>query len=160
MTMAKRTPMRSPQRPTLKPKEVREWTVMVYLAGDNNLSADCVWALTEMKEGMSSDNINVIAQFDPCDGLARTRRYEITSQGAKAVEGRQEEDYKPPKVKPVELPQAELEDFAKDTAGWNPVTGEVHFRFESPKANDLAKDRHRVIKQRSDFEEGIIDRGQ
>jgi len=38
---------------------------MVFLAGDNNLSAECVYALTEMKRANLSDRINIIAQFDP-----------------------------------------------------------------------------------------------
>src|ERR1044072_2966659 len=159
--MATRTPMqRRKKKPKLKPKPTAEWTVMVYLAGDNNLSAECVWALTEMQSGMSLDNINVIAQFDPSDGLARTRRYEITSKGVKTVERHQEERYKP-KVKPIEeRPQVELEAFATDHAGWNPVTGEAQFDNESRKASALARRRHETIRARARFEQQIIDNGQ
>ncbi|MCI0390598.1 MAG: clostripain-related cysteine peptidase [Acidobacteria bacterium] len=55
-----------------------EWTIMVYLAGDNNLSAECVQALTEMKRVDQKDRINIIAQFNPKDDYLPTRRYKIT----------------------------------------------------------------------------------
>ena len=34
----------------IKPNEKRNWAVMVYLAGDNNLSEEMVWSLQEMKD--------------------------------------------------------------------------------------------------------------
>lgn len=64
-----------------KPKP-KAWTVMVYLAGDNNLSAECVYALTEMKKANLTDRINVIAQFDPQDPQLPTLRYKITNDAA------------------------------------------------------------------------------
>ena len=53
------------------------WTVMVYLAGDNNLSTECMFALTEMKGAALSKDLNVIAQFDPSDPYLPSHRYEI-----------------------------------------------------------------------------------
>ena len=41
------------------------WTVMVYLAGDNNLTTERMFALTEMKQAAVGNHLNVIAQFDP-----------------------------------------------------------------------------------------------
>ena len=41
------------------------WTVMVYLAGDNNLTDESVFSLTEMKKVRTDDRIAVIAQLDP-----------------------------------------------------------------------------------------------
>jgi hypothetical protein len=41
-----------------------DWTVMVYLAGDNNLDGAGVADLREMKKVGSSASVNVIAQFD------------------------------------------------------------------------------------------------
>lgn len=55
-----------------------DWTVMVYLAGDNNLTAECIYALNEMKRATVGDRIKIIAQFDPQDDFLPTRRYEIT----------------------------------------------------------------------------------
>ena len=43
---------------------MHKWTVMINLAGDNNLSSECVYALTEMKRIGSSNQVAVIAQLD------------------------------------------------------------------------------------------------
>ena len=53
------------------------WTVMVYLAGDNNLTDESVFALTEMKQVNTDDRIAVIAQLDPKSGSIPSRRYVI-----------------------------------------------------------------------------------
>src|SRR2546429_9417949 len=45
-------------------KEPKKWTVMVYLAGDNNLSDECVFAISEMKRSMLDKNVNVIIQLE------------------------------------------------------------------------------------------------
>jgi hypothetical protein len=61
-----------------------KWTVMVYLAGDNNLGAECVYALTEMqKVGSTDGEIAVVAQLD--SGAHENTRIQIeldTSPGA------------------------------------------------------------------------------
>ena len=59
------------------------WTVMVYLAGDNNLTTECMFALTEMKQAAVGNQLNVIAQFDPSDPHLPTHRYEIKRRGKK-----------------------------------------------------------------------------
>jgi hypothetical protein len=59
------------------------WTVMVYLAGDNNLTTECMFALTEMKQAAVGKKLNVIAQFDPSDPHLPTHRYEIKRRGKK-----------------------------------------------------------------------------
>jgi hypothetical protein len=59
-------------------KKQAAWTVMVYLAGDNNLTTECMFALTEMKKATLGKQINVIAQFDPSDPYLPTHRYEIS----------------------------------------------------------------------------------
>lgn len=58
-----------------------KWTVMVYLAGDNSLTNECVYALTEMKKALVSGRVKVFAQFDPKDDHLPTHRYEINSGG-------------------------------------------------------------------------------
>jgi hypothetical protein len=55
-----------------------DWTVMVYLAGDNNLTAECIYALSEMKRVDQKGRIHIIAQFDPRDDYLPTRRFQIT----------------------------------------------------------------------------------
>jgi hypothetical protein len=54
----------------------------------------------------------------------------------------------------------DLESFARDFAGFNPATGEVHFGRESRKAGNLARHRHHVVRARTEFEQQIIDNGQ
>src|SRR5688572_55246 len=118
-----------------EPKPLRDWTVMVYMAGDNNLSADCIWALTEMKKVDVAEGINIIAQFDPSDGRARTRRYEISAPDVQAHG--------------MENGDRPLADFAVDFAHYNPRTDEVHFAHESPTANALATGRKEKRRARS-----------
>ena len=65
-------------------KENAAWTVMVYLAGDNNLTAECMFALTEMKGASLNNDLKVIAQFDPSDPYLPSHRYEI-NPGSKNI---------------------------------------------------------------------------
>ena len=53
----------------------RRWTVLVYLAGDNNLDSAGAVDLDEMKRVGSTDDVNVVAQFDRSGRKARTVRY-------------------------------------------------------------------------------------
>jgi hypothetical protein len=57
--------------------QLKEWTLMVYLAGDNNLESFGQRDLIEMKTVGSTDAINVVAQFDRM-GDSVTRRYYLT----------------------------------------------------------------------------------
>src|SRR5258705_2167998 len=95
------------------------WTVMVYLAGDNNLSTECVFALTEMRKVAPIGQVNVIAQFDPQDDYLPTHRYEIHRKSAKG----------------------NLVEDIFDEARFSNRTGEVHFKRESKAAKSLAADR-------------------
>jgi len=52
-----------------------DWTVMVYLAGDNNLDGAGVADLREMKKVGSSASVNVIAQFDRGGSRGTTKRF-------------------------------------------------------------------------------------
>jgi len=58
---------------TLTPAAEKPWTFMVYMAGDNDLEADGVKDLQEMKKVGSTDKVNVIAQFDRATGHAAKR---------------------------------------------------------------------------------------
>jgi hypothetical protein len=53
----------------------RRWTVLVYLAGDNDLDSAGAVDLDEMKRIGSTDEVNVVAQFDRSGRAARTVRY-------------------------------------------------------------------------------------
>lgn len=52
-----------------------DWTFMVYLAGDNDLSGAGAVDLKEMKQVGSTDRINVLAQFDRAGKTRQTTRY-------------------------------------------------------------------------------------
>ncbi|MDH3495027.1 MAG: clostripain-related cysteine peptidase, partial [Acidobacteriota bacterium] len=51
--------------------EQQEWTIMVYLAGDNNLSVDMAYAMEQIKEvaGAETENVNLFVYYD---GFAAT----------------------------------------------------------------------------------------
>jgi hypothetical protein len=103
------------------PKKKAAWTVMVYLAGDNNLTTECLFALNEMKKAAPGEHINVIAQFDPRDDHLRTHRYEINRNGD----------------------QSTLFDDIIDEARYNSETGEVRFVRESKNAILLSASRQK-----------------
>ncbi len=58
----------------------RAWTFMVFMAGDNNLSAAGDADLAEMRRVGSDDSVNVVVEFDNA-GDAGTRRYHIGRDG-------------------------------------------------------------------------------
>jgi hypothetical protein len=58
----------------------KKWTVMVWMAGDNNLESFGEKDLAEMKRVGSNDAINVIVQFDSMKD-DHTRRYEVKRGG-------------------------------------------------------------------------------
>ncbi len=60
---------------TSKAATARNWTIMVYLAGDNNLDSAGVVDLNEMKTVGTSDKIAVLAQFDRAGNKEATTRY-------------------------------------------------------------------------------------
>ncbi len=63
-----------------------DWTVLVYLDGDNNLEQPGIWDVNEMESAGSSDRVNVLVQLDRTEGYSSddgnwtgTRRYKITA---------------------------------------------------------------------------------
>jgi len=116
-------------------KQKAIWTVMVYLAGDNNLTSECLFALTEMKKARPGAKINVIAQFDPRDDYLPTRRYHINRHGDESTL---------------------LEDII-DEARYNRSTGEVEFKYESHLAEALAVRRARTSEHVKDVLAGVTD---
>ena len=105
------------QKEAINPE--RDWTIMVYLAGDNNLSSECAYAINEMKKVKGLDQFYLLVQFDPDDAIVPTHRYLIEGNGD------------------VTTLLADIIDLAR----YNPRTGEVHFRHESSRANRLATTR-------------------
>ena len=98
------------------------WTVMVYLAGDNNLTTECMFALTEMKLADIGQQVNVIAQFDPSDPYLPTHRYHIQRCG----------------------PKKSFHHDIIDRACYVTDKGEVKFNQESECAEKLAAERDHV----------------
>lgn len=68
--------MRSPE--TRVPAPPVDWTVMVFMVGDNNLSEKCLADLREIKKAGSSKDVTVIVQTDLREGEGPTTRYVIT----------------------------------------------------------------------------------
>src|SRR5258706_616637 len=60
-----------------------QWTVMVYMGGDNDLTDHCVDDLKEMKRVGSTPEVAIVAQFDRSD--LPTQRYELTQNEADGV---------------------------------------------------------------------------
>jgi hypothetical protein len=62
------------------PRKERQWTFMVYLAGDNNLEFHGHQDLWQMKRVGSNDELAIVAQLDT-RSLGPARRYYITAEG-------------------------------------------------------------------------------
>ncbi len=65
---------------TIPTPKKKPWTVMVYMAGDNNLDPEGVQDLKEMKKVGSTDKLNIVAQFDRAAGHV-SRRYYLRKGG-------------------------------------------------------------------------------
>lgn len=64
---------------------MKEWTVMVYMAGDNNLSEDMVSELKGMQMAMKShpsDQVNLVAIYDSAYFTVKTSLYRFTRGNA------------------------------------------------------------------------------
>jgi hypothetical protein len=57
------------------PKSRKEWTVMVYLAGDNNLTANCISVLQQLETVTKNDSVCVLACFDSNTPWPKGSRY-------------------------------------------------------------------------------------
>ncbi len=63
-------------------KHKPKWTFMVYLAGDNNLADAGDRDLAEMRQVGSTDEVQIVAQFDRAGRDHGTKRYLIQANGA------------------------------------------------------------------------------
>lgn len=63
--------------------DLKEWTIMVYMAGENNLSEDMIRSITEIKSGSTSgdqqnrgpNNVDFVVQYRGLHPNVNTRRY-------------------------------------------------------------------------------------
>ena len=63
-----------------KKAQPKSWTFLVYMAGDNNLDPNGVVDLKEMKKVGSTDDVNIVAQFDRASGKG-SKRYFLRKGG-------------------------------------------------------------------------------
>jgi hypothetical protein len=102
----------------------RPWTMLVYLAGDNNLAEEMVWALQQMRRTLEvgktksdediSDKVGVIAQFDARG--ANPKIYKLSTHLKKNGTGI------PAPGEDNRLPTAQTMDALRDRESWlNPT---------------------------------------
>jgi hypothetical protein len=70
-----------------KGKKPYRWTVLVYLAGDNNLAEECAFAISEMKQAdyIKDDRMQILVQFDPKASRLPTQRFSIKDEIAHPI---------------------------------------------------------------------------
>ena len=61
--------------------EKKKWTIMTYMAGDNNLDQNGAEDIEEMKQTGSTSEIQVIVQFDRSGAGQQTKRYYLKKGG-------------------------------------------------------------------------------
>ena len=60
--------------------KAKKWTIMVYMAGDNNLDSAALRDIAEMAKVGSTKDVNVLVQLDRIEDKL-TRRFRITKGG-------------------------------------------------------------------------------
>ena len=66
----------------------RLWTVMIYMAGDNNLDNLGIADLREIKNVGSSDKVAIVAQFDRAGNNGHTKRYFLRNKAISSTASR------------------------------------------------------------------------
>ncbi len=79
-------------------QDAKKWTFMVYLAGDNNLSEAGEIDLGEMSSVGSSDDVNIVAEFDRIGDDAHSKRYYVQKDNLKELVDLGETDCGDPNV--------------------------------------------------------------
>ena len=69
------------------------WLVMVYLAGDNNLTEDMVLALQDLQAEGPPSGDKIVAQFDPSGVGLFTQRYDFSTPMGPALEDYRDKTY-------------------------------------------------------------------
>ena len=60
---------------TEKRRKKSKWLVMIYLAGDNNLSASSIALLQELEAARHNRHVRVLAGFDSATPIPKGARY-------------------------------------------------------------------------------------
>lgn len=72
LTRKKASPKKITPEDKPAPDEPKEaWNVLIYMASDNNLKEESVYALTEMLQAKLTSTLNVAVQFDSGDAVSR-----------------------------------------------------------------------------------------
>ena len=74
-----------PVEPRSAPEKQYQWTIMLYLAGDNNLSDEMVWALKEVYRVGAPEGVAVTLQFDPLSS-GKSTRFFLAPPSAMAID--------------------------------------------------------------------------
>ena len=61
-------PHRPPVDPVAQQQKTAAWTVMVYIAADNNLEVQGLYDISEMEAVGSSEDVNIVVQIDRAEG--------------------------------------------------------------------------------------------
>lgn len=75
---AKLRKMGNKSKATADEEEDVTWLVMIYMAADNSLAAECVFSLTEILRTLHDSRIAVVAQFDSRVRGIQTKRYDFS----------------------------------------------------------------------------------
>lgn len=112
-----------------------KWTFMVYLAGDNNLSAAGDTDLAEMQQVGSSGEVNLIAQFDNA-GSSGTRRFRIVQPAAES-QGRE--------IEPPERPRPPIGEVLEDLGETDSGDPQVLLDFVRWAAKNYPAERYALV---------------
>jgi hypothetical protein len=121
-----------------------EWTVMGYLAGDNNLNEEMVLtlqeivALAEMQGEVFFDRIKILAQLDPSGLGLPTQRYHFDAREKPGDEKRYVETYR---IDPTTYPYAADENTGNPEA----LSGFVKWAVEQDTGPQAVADRYMLI---------------
>ena len=77
MKQTKPSPISTKKAATTKPANIADWTILIYMAGDNDLDDFGGDDLAEMKKVGSSDRLHVIVQRDTAAAGVPARRYRV-----------------------------------------------------------------------------------
>jgi len=73
----------------------RPWLVMVYLAGDNNLTEDMVLALQDLQAAGAPKDDKIVAQFDPSGIGLSAQRYDFSKPRGTTLEAYRDPTFNP-----------------------------------------------------------------
>src|SRR4030095_6973238 len=80
-----------------------EWLVMLYLAGDNNLSSEMIWALKEIEDEGLPPGFEMTILYDALSPCCPTYVYDLSGATAKGPEGATVMDPKREAITPLPL---------------------------------------------------------